>query len=59
MRHFTIGLAIASWASLGLLIGYQNSQETPPEMWSLVQRFALAGFALVATFIASKYTARP
>ena len=57
MRYLIIGLAIAAWTSLGLLIGHQNSQATPPEMWSLVQRFALAGFALVATFMASKYTA--
>lgn len=59
MRTLTIGLAILAWISLGLLIGHQSAQDTPPQMWNLVLRFALAGFALVATLMASKYTARP
>jgi hypothetical protein len=59
MRYLTIGLAITAWIVLGLLIGHQSSQEMPPQTWSLVQRYALAVFALVATLMASKYTTRP
>lgn len=56
MRYVTIAAAFAAWILLGLLIGYQTVQENPPNMWSLVQRYALAGFALVATLLASKKT---
>lgn len=59
MRFAVIALAVIAWISLGLLIGHQASQEPPVPMWSLIQRYALAGFALVATLMASKYTARP
>lgn len=54
MRYFTIAAASAAWILLSLLVGYQTVQETTPNVWDLVQRYALAGFALVATLLASK-----
>lgn len=56
MRDVAIGVAAAAWVSLGVLIGYQSSQEIPPEFWGLVQRFALASIAIAATMMASTYT---
>lgn len=59
MRCITITLAVGAWIGLGFLIGYQTAQTTPPQVWGLVLRYALAGFAITATLMASKYTARP
>lgn len=56
-RYFWIGIALAMWVATGVLIGYQASHGTTP--MDLVLRFALAGCAVLATFIASKHTARP